>query len=625
MLSLTAVVLSAALLLAMVLNLALKPAFSAKLTLGCMAAAVIGGLIYYGAGYWDVTRDLALTVIRTPFFVLRMFLGVNELGAIASSSLVSSRAGLFGFWLLHLLAFYSMASAVMTTLGAELLRQLRFLLARRGDLTLIYGVNDDSVALGKECLEAEPGGAVVFVAENVSAAVVNDLNKAGMSVLTGPDAAAAGEKSMRRLRLGARKLTLYALDDADDRNLYFALRLRDTLEKAGVPAENTRVTLPGAEDIISSMLQLSETHYGYGYVNVFDRSVLAARALIRTVPPWDFISFDADGRALEDFECAVVGFGSHGQAALKQLVMNGQFAPARFRAAVFSPNYDKEAGYLRSDCPELLRQYDIESFAYDGRSLDFYRYVEQRLATLKLIVIATGDEERNRELSDNLMLFLKRRGAENICVVRCGDRGVRYQERVGSPILTTNIYTRAFLSAEDADRGAILLNASYDGSARSDWEKWVACDSFGKMSSRASADFAPAFLRASHAGRGELLAGKWQPSEALLDTLGETEHRRWTAFHFAMGYRPMSAEEFEDNARRWREYRDRGLPCPFKIAKNGEARTHACLVGWDELDALSARENEITGRGVDYRQTDINNVLMLPALLRAEDERRTAR
>ena len=70
------------------------------------------------------------------------------------------------------------------------------------------------------------------------------------------------------------------------------------------------------------MLQVSEDQYGFGYVNVYNPAELAARALIRTCPPWDQVSFWEDGHAKEDFSCIIVGFGSHGQEALKQLVMN---------------------------------------------------------------------------------------------------------------------------------------------------------------------------------------------------------------------------------------------------------------------------------------------------------------
>jgi len=614
MLTVPALILAAALFLAMVLNLALKPSFSARLSTACMVVAVLGGLLFYGTGFAESTGDLALSVIRTPLSVARMFVGVNELSAIADSTLVSTPAGIICFWLLHLLAFYSMASAALFTIGAEALRQLRFLLSRRGDLTLIYGVNEHSVALARECL-AEGGNSVVFVCDNLSPAEIGDLNNQGMSVMTGQAAVDSTDRFVRKLHIQRRKLSVYAMDEAEDQNLYYALRLRDALERAGAAPENTRLTLPGAEDIIASMLQVSEEAYGFGYVHVYDVGSLAARALIRTCPPWDFVRFGPDGRAQEDFECVVVGFGHYGQAALKQLVMNGQFTGSRFLAAVFTPSFAHESGYITADSPELLKQYDIRSYAADGRSSDFYNYIAERLPTLKMIVVCTGSESMNREISDNLMLYLKRRRAEHICVVQCGRNGVRYQETVGSPIVSTSIYTLDLLSAVKADRQAIILNSIYDGSERTPWEKWVACDSFSKMSSRASTDFIPAFIKAAGSSLEEVMAGEWHPEGELLEVLGEMEHLRWNAFHFVMGYAPMSGEEFEENARTFARCRAEGVPCSIKIAKNPQARTHACLIPWEELDALSERENAITGRGVDYKQTDINNVLGLPQVL----------
>ena len=97
------------------------------------------------------------------------------------------------------------------------------------------------------------------------------------------------------------------------------------------------------------------------------------------------------------------------------------------------------------------------------------------------------------------------------------------------------------------------------------------------------------------------------------------------AFHFVMGYRTMSEEKLAANERLWRKCREEGVPCRIKLTKDGEERTHACLIPWDELDALSERESALTGRGVDYKQMDINNVLTLPRLLQAEEEGKRAK
>ena len=279
----------------------------------------------------------------------------------------------------------------------------------------------------------------------------------------------------------------------------------------------------------------------------------------------------------------------------------------------------KEAGYLLTDSPSLFENYDISFFETDGRSREMFQYLSANLTTLKLIAVCTGDEDTDREISDSLMLFLKRRQAERIAVVQSSRRGARYQRTVGSPIQSQGIYTLAMLSAEEADRDAIVLNAVYDHSEKTDWEKWVACDTFSKMSSRASADYLPAFLKASGRTREQVAGGDWDLSPAMLNTLGEAEHKRWTAFHFAMGYSVMNSREFAVNAETYRRLLAEGKEAGYRISKNQLGRTHACLVPWEELDELSARENAVTGRNVDYRQMDIDNVLALPRLLRGRE------
>jgi hypothetical protein len=118
------------------------------------------------------------------------------------------------------------------------------------------------------------------------------------------------------------------------------------------------------------------------------------------------------------------------------------------------------------------------------------------------------------------------------------------------------------------------------------------------------------------------LAGNWPPAQEVLEVLGETEHLRWNAFHFVMGYSPMSSEEFNRRAETYMECVSKGLP-GIKLSKDSENRTHACLISWDALDNLSEKENSVTGQKVDYKQYDINNVLIIPEVLkqRAADEK----
>lgn len=616
--SLSVIVLSIVFFAALVTNMALKPDYSVKLTSVMMATAVLGGSIFYGIGYTSTTGDWILSLIRTPFSVIGMFLGKNDMSAIAGSPLLESRLMVLVGWILHLSAFYSIASAVMVTIGAESLKRFRLFLALKGDLTIIYGINSESIRVGKECLE-QKGTSVVLISENDLADKTNEAIKLGMAVLTGSGAVKLNRATRNTLRLKNRqKISVYALHTSRNKNLSFAIALRDAMQKEDIDPSRTSITLPGTEDISASLLQISEDAYGYGYVQVFSAAELAARAMIRLCPPWEFLTFDESARAEQDFDCIVIGFGDTGQAALRHLIMNGQYAGSTFHATVFSRNMDNEAGFLLTQCPELIRNYDISLRKGDGRSKEFYDFLESRLDTLKYIAVCAGNDAMNAELSDSLMLYLKRAYAEHICVVQVTKGGIRYQQAVGSEIRIKDVFTLDMLSAQKEDRNAILLNAAYDTSNRTNWEKWVACDPFSKMSSRASAEFIPALVKASGYTEEEIMEDGWKPGEEKLRILGETEHLRWCAFHFTMGYRTMSREIFDNRAEHYLECVEKGIPCSNRIAKDAEKRLHACLIPTEELDDLSRREREATGRVVDYKQMDINNILMIPQILKAQ-------
>ena len=612
------IVLSIIIFAALAINMALKPSYSARLTSSLIMITIVGGSIIYGLGHTSVTGDVALSLVRTPFSVMGMFLGKNDLSAIAGAPVVSSQVGIFAFWLLHLLAFYSMASAAIVTVGAESLRRLRLFLALNGDLTIIYGITPDSILVGKECADRK-GSAVVFIDESDTAGLLTEIINMGMAVVTGTGAVSCSKSTMRRLRVRSRsRIEAYALHPERNKDLFFAVALKDAFEAAGIDPHKTSITLPGTEDIAAGMLQVSSDNYGFGYVQVYSAADLAARAMIRLCPPWDFISFDREGRAEQDFDCIVVGFGHTGQAALRYLIMNGQFVGSRFHAAIFSTNIDNEAGLLLTECPEILRHYDIEFFKKDGRSREFYEYLEKRLDTLKYIAVCTGDSKMNTELTDNFLFYLKSKQSEHICVVQVTSDGVNYQETVESDIQNRKVLTLDMLSAKKADRNGILLNATYDPTDKSDWEKWVDCDSFSKMSSRASAEFIPALVKASGFSEEEIMQDGWDPGEEKLQVLGETEHLRWCAFHYTMGYRTMTDQEFEQRAQEYEEHVRSGKPGRYRIAKDTQKRIHACLIPYDDLDELSAKESGLTGRKVDYRRSDINNILTIPQILKRQ-------
>jgi hypothetical protein len=156
---------------------------------------------------------------------------------------------------------------------------------------------------------------------------------------------------------------------------------------------------------------------------------------------------------------------------------------------------------------------------------------------------------------------------------------------------------------------AMRINHYYNDPAGLPRDQWMACDYFSRMSCRASADFLSGYLGRLCEDHSKEL------TEEKLENMAKTEHLRWNAFHFSMGYVRMSDETWEERANQFRKEVAMGGVGHIRISKDAANKQHACLVSWDELDVLSEKENEVTGKSVDYKQMDRDNVKVVLKLL----------
>lgn len=608
------ILITIALFFAMVVQLALKPRFAKRLNAILLILAAVGGFCFYGYGYTVTLKNIPLAIIHTLLSVCGTFVAKEHFSDISDAPLFQYEWVQVLFWLIHFCSFYATASTAITTIGAETLRKLRLWLARWGKLNLIYGVNRESIAFGQELLK-QGGGAVVFIARKPGTDELAAISKAGAVVCSDGHALSADRTFFRTIgiRSGKRKVTLYALSKDAASNMQYARGFMTTAQKQGLSARQTALVLLGREDTEVAALQATAERYGFGAVSAFRESDLTARLLMQRFPPYETLAFDGAGCATEDFEALLIGFGQVGQAVLLQLVMNGQFAGSTFRAAVFAPDCQTADGFFSGEHTAMLAKYDITFHPYDGRGKELYTYLQERGEQLKYIAVCTGSEERNAEIGEELYYYFQRT-KNTPPIYQCSHQGVK----VTGTNRLINIYRPEILSTERIDRLAMILNHHYMGNGGVDPETdWMFCDHFSRMSNRASADFVGAMLRAAGRTEEEALAD-WNLPAHLLENLGKTEHLRWCAFHYCMGFSPMTEEEYDRRAAEYRRQVEAGEK-PLRIGKNMEDRTHACLVDWEELDALSAKEQSITGTPKDYKALDIDNVLVLPKLLRAQN------
>ena len=577
-----------------------------------MAVGALLGILLYGYGYAACYGFSLSTVLRALIALARMFIGINDYAAISEAPLLQYPAVQALFWAVHFFACYSAASAAVLRLGDRFTARLRLRLMRHRPLLVIYGVNAQSLLYGQGM--TGKGRLVLFVDEAVSGKDAEAIRAMGAVPDVSPDANGPGPGLLRKagIRPGRRHVDLAVLKEDARSNLTYAGCFLDLARRAGLRPEQLTLLSRGLGQEAGKLQEA-----GFGSVWDFDPYDLTARIAVRENPPWDTLRFDETGRAAEDFGAVIVGFGRMGRAMLTQLILNGQFEGSTFRADVFTHNAQR--GWPNAD--PLLTAYDIRLHDADADSEAFYAFLKERGPALRYIALCTGSERENAALTADIGAWLSEHGLRAALVQVTRDCLMGGDGRI------RNIWAGDIPDIRRMDAMAMAVNSRYhSGEAGTPEEKWQRCDSFSRFSCRAAADFAPALLRAAGKSAEEALDGPWPPAPEILEHLAMTEHLRWCAFHRVMGYARMPDDVLAARAKLRMDERAREGRSGIRVTRDSAQRLHACLVPWEELDALSARVASLTDLTPDYKAMDRDNVLAIPDILRAaaaqKEERR---
>ena len=591
------------------------PQISKRLTAIAGVIALIVGLFVYGYGYLTVAMSPFESLLRTVFAVCRMFIGEADFADISEAPLFTRKWAVTICWCMHVLAFYATSSAAISYIGANALKKLRARLNRRKNVSIIYGVSNEAVEFG-QLLAEETGDILVYVAEDPDVSLNEAISESSHVIRTDSNAIRGNVLFLKSLgfRKGNQKITVYAIHRDSHKNLEYARAMLESFQSRGVTVQQTSLVIHAREDDAVKQLQVCAGQYGYGFVTVFREKDLTARLLIQKFPPCRTMIFDENCAAQNNFEALVIGFGQLGQVILRQLIMNGQFSGSTFRADVFAPDVEEQDGYFRNTYPGILEHYAVHFHTHDGRSRQLYAHLKDRMDHIRYIVVCTEDPRLDEMIAEDLREFIIQKG-KSIPVYQCGSQCVKYTHADTTETESYQIYHPDVLATQKLDQMAMTVNQYYQGaSSKGALEDWMVCDYFSRTSNRAYADFLEAVLYATGKTEEDALANRWEFTSEQLENLGKMEHARWNAFHFCMGFTTMRPEEYETRTQIFLEQKHSNGKGTIRIGKNLTNRTHACLIGWDELDALSETENAITGGNVDYKQMDKNNILLLPTL-----------
>lgn len=589
--------------------------------------SILGGIYIYGYAYSVIWDNNALAIVKASLATLGMFLGKHEYADIKELDFMQPMYMKVVFWTVHLLAFYATTNAFLATIGAKALKHIRIWLKRfKKNLVIIYGVNKYSIAFGSE-LSNSKDNSIIYIDKRIDADYTLALSETGCLHYLTKDAVFSSAEFLKNIGVSKnKKVAVYVLGFNEAENFEYAIRLKKALEQSGIDKSNTSITLiANMEMHYGEALQAYDDMFGFGNVKVIDRAYLTANTLVNNYPPCNYVKFDTEkGRAMdgESFNAVIVGFGKVGQAVLKNIVINGQFEGCDFRVTVFDPKHMDITGYLYKNSRSMMEEYNIDLKSDSAMEMNFYKFIESNCKLIDYIVVCTGDEEVNAEITGDIQSTMHRLDSD-AAIFQCSYDSVIHIEydMEGSDfkLEVKNLYTSDTLDVARADLVAMELNHAYCGgkSAREDWNM---AKFFDRMSCRASASFAPAFLKMVGVTEDEVLnSNVWENlSEEQLENLAKTEHLRWCAFHYSFGFEKMPEDIFEEKCAKYlKEKEEKGFS-KIAIQKDIKKYYHRCLVPWNDLDDLSEKVRQITGNDKkDYKNDDVKNVLLLKDVLRA--------
>ena len=261
---------------------------------------------------------------------------------------------------------------------------------------------------------------------------------------------------------------------------------------------------------------------------------------------------------------------------------------------------------------------------YDVQCDDFFKLLRQTEA-IDYIVVALNSDEQNKRTAQDIKIHYERRDTIYPFVAVSEKNGCLHEDDIDERIFVfgccEEIYKYAIVIREENDRLAKAFHETYRKMGYTK-KQWFELDCFLQESNRAAADFIPAILYLVDPQLLKIEAAEMSAvaTGILAETLAQTEHLRWNAFHVAMGYRSISIEEMRRRFDIYEDKQNSDMRLDF-ARRDTKAKLQVCLVHWDGLDAVSEAYKELkhlAGKEPrhDFKNNDRDNINNIPKILR---------
>jgi len=598
--------------------------------------AIIGGFLFYSYNYISSGEGLLDTLyatVRGIFTTSRMFFINADYGALLTESIWLQIL----FWLCHLAALIVIQATLFTLFARKLVQNFRMRFGLHREVYIIKGSDKYALMLGENIATCDDPHKlpvterlVVFLIEDDDMEKTDEKTAHFGGLVKVLDRKNDFRYYLSKAGLGERwqrgkKYSVILMQDnasvPDDAHL-----VADYAKERNVSKDSLNIFAFATSDWDREQIEFfTQKEGGYGYpctFHIISVADLLIRRMIEKHPPFECpgLRFNESGVAERNFNVMILGFGTVGQQALLRLIMNGQFITrdgSRMRATVVDREMKHLEEHFRLCYPSLDICCDMEFLDHDVRDKAFFDLLEKS-DDMDYFVVALSSNKENKKIARDIRLHYERKGLPFpfIAVSEKNERlhSIKHNDGIFTFGCKEETYTHSVIIREETNNMAKAVNETYKNMYGG--QAWHELDWFTQESNRAAADFIPAMLKLANttADKAENYS-KLTNDITLAETLAQTEHLRWNAFHVVMGYRRIGVKEMRERFETYsgeKNSREHFNYC----RKDTKARLHICLVSWDELDELGKAYNDVTGKVQDFKEDDRRIIENIPKFLK---------
>lgn len=574
----------------------------------------IGGFLVYFIGYTTGPLNpdgMGMTMLKIMQSTMQMLLLYIDIDGI-NQELRENTLYMTFFIIIHALAMLLVVTAAISLFGRRLNAKIRLLVGFNKKCYIFFNTNDHAITLGEDLLRNNPKRLVVFVGEKASKndmSMFDKIEKFGAYYI---------DNNQSKNKIGGKllfnhivrcKSNLFFISGDENENVSGGLHLFTLLKQLSPKRIKLaqqkiklyiRIESEGINQIFEEVRKTESINLHYC---VFSDAQIIATQVINQYNPLKHVGIDSSKAiATKNFEVVIIGFGEKGSAILRKLIEYGQFVGSRFHATVIDKTINTKIGSFNATYPEILKNYNIETIEDCVGSLTFFDTLREASKNLKQIIISLGNDALNVKTAIEIEKMLKtlHRTEIDIIIITRKDLNYSYLHKsndfhsihcIGQ---NKDIFSEEIIINEALSAQAEATHNFYSQNKAVNKQKpWQELENIKQESNISASNHITTKLALMGLTVDQVKQMKSQEefinylkSDTLrYENLAKTEHLRWNAFYYVRGWHKWSLEDIGGDTNQDQEH-----------------KRHACLVDWNDLDAVSKRFNE------PYKQYDFDNI-----------------